>query len=258
MGLQGWQEEWVGLYEEWVGVAGGVGGADRWEGRGWQEDWAELHVAWAGWSWQEQWVELHEAWAWPGRSSGRGRLFFHLSFCSITPLLWVAHACCFGFFIFCSRGHSSVCRFSFPSLTRPLRWELAAPLRLHCWLCCCFIGCNWTPPPPQAQPIPDELLTRQLGNQATFSPVVTIEPRRRKFHRPIGLRIPLPPSWRESPRDAGEGDTTSLRLLCSVIGGSSDIFEGEGRGYVLTERVLVVCQVVRRRPSGRTSPEPPS
>lgn len=72
--------------------------------------------------------------------------------------------------------------------------------------------------PTQAQPIPDELLTRQLGNQATFSPVVTIEPRRRKFHRPIGLRIPLPPSWRESPRDAGEGDTTSLRLLCSVIG----------------------------------------
>ncbi|XP_034085165.1 ankyrin-1 isoform X7 [Gymnodraco acuticeps] len=73
----------------------------------------------------------------------------------------------------------------------------------------------------QAQPIPDELLTQQLGNQATFSPVVTIEPRRRKFHRPIGLRIPLPPSWRESPRDAGEGDTTSLRLLCSVIGGTA-------------------------------------
>ncbi|XP_035854889.1 ankyrin-1-like isoform X3 [Sander lucioperca] len=73
----------------------------------------------------------------------------------------------------------------------------------------------------QAQPIPDELLTRHLGNQATFSPVVTIEPRRRKFHRPIGLRIPLPPSWRESPRDAGEGDTTSLRLLCSVIGGTA-------------------------------------
>ncbi|XP_046870687.1 LOW QUALITY PROTEIN: ankyrin-1-like [Hypomesus transpacificus] len=74
---------------------------------------------------------------------------------------------------------------------------------------------------PQAQPIPDELLTRQLGNQATFSPVVTVEPRRRKFHRPIGLRIPLPPSWRESVRDAGEGDTTSLRLLCSVIGGTA-------------------------------------
>ncbi|XP_060539501.1 ankyrin-1 isoform X5 [Pantherophis guttatus] len=73
----------------------------------------------------------------------------------------------------------------------------------------------------QAQPVPDELVTKLLGNQATFSPIVTVEPRRRKFHRPIGLRIPLPPSWRESPRDSGEGDTTSLRLLCSVIGGTA-------------------------------------
>uniref|UniRef100_A0AAQ5YD86 Ankyrin 1, erythrocytic a n=1 Tax=Amphiprion ocellaris TaxID=80972 RepID=A0AAQ5YD86_AMPOC len=73
----------------------------------------------------------------------------------------------------------------------------------------------------QAQPVPDELVAKLLGNQANFSPVVTVEPRRRKFHRPIGLRIPLPPSWKESPRDSGEGDTTSLRLLCSVIGGTA-------------------------------------
>lgn len=72
--------------------------------------------------------------------------------------------------------------------------------------------------PSQAQPVPDELVTKLLGNQATFSPIVTVEPRRRKFHRPIGLRIPLPPSWTDNPRDSGEGDTTSLRLLCSVIG----------------------------------------
>lgn len=70
----------------------------------------------------------------------------------------------------------------------------------------------------QAQPVPDELVTKLLGNQATFSPIVTVEPRRRKFHRPIGLRVPLPPSWTDNPRDSGEGDTTSLRLLCSVIG----------------------------------------
>lgn len=72
--------------------------------------------------------------------------------------------------------------------------------------------------PSQAQPVPDDLVTKLLGNQATFSPIVTVEPRRRKFHRPIGLRIPLPPSWTDNPRDSGEGDTTSLRLLCSVIG----------------------------------------
>lgn len=80
----------------------------------------------------------------------------------------------------------------------------------------CFVSPSSTQ--PQAQPVPDELVAKLLGNQANFSPVVTVEPRRRKFHRPIGLRIPLPPSWRESPRDSGEGDTTSLRLLCSVIG----------------------------------------
>ena len=66
--------------------------------------------------------------------------------------------------------------------------------------------------------MPDELVTKLLGNQATFSPIVTVEPRRRKFYRPIGLRIPLPPSWMDNPRDSGEGDTTSLRLLCSVTG----------------------------------------
>lgn len=100
--------------------------------------------------------------------------------------------------------HPAFC--STPNSLRCLLWHLTSQLPYRS-LC-----------KPQAQPIPDELLTRQLGNQATFSPVVTIEPRRRKFHRPIGLCIPLPPSWRESPRDAGEGDTTSLRLLCSVIG----------------------------------------
>ncbi|XP_075715017.1 ankyrin-1 isoform X2 [Rhinoderma darwinii] len=73
----------------------------------------------------------------------------------------------------------------------------------------------------QAQPVPDDLVSRLLGNQATFGPIVTVEPRRRKFHRPIGLRIPLPPSWKDNPRDNGEGDTTSLRLLCSVTGGTA-------------------------------------
>lgn len=87
--------------------------------------------------------------------------------------------------------------------------------------------------------MPDELVTKLLGNQATFSPIVTVEPRRRKFHRPIGLRIPLPPSWKDNPRDSGEGDTTSLRLLCSVIGETADpatpasvVSAGDGLGHL--------------------------
>uniref|UniRef100_A0A8C0EN43 Ankyrin 1 n=1 Tax=Bubo bubo TaxID=30461 RepID=A0A8C0EN43_BUBBB len=88
----------------------------------------------------------------------------------------------------------------------------------------------------QAQPVPDELVTKLLGNQATFSPIVTVEPRRRKFHRPIGLRIPLPPSWKDNPRDSGEGDTTSLRLLCSVIGEAWDAVPGTNAwGIALTQ-----------------------
>ncbi|KAG9331215.1 hypothetical protein JZ751_019741, partial [Albula glossodonta] len=98
----------------------------------------------------------------------------------------------------------------------------------------------------QAQPVPDELVAKLLGNQATFGPVVTVEPRRRKFHRPIGLRIPLPPSWRESPRDSGEGDTTSLRLLCSlsavpymakfvVFAKMNEVREGRLRCYCMTD-----------------------
>lgn len=86
------------------------------------------------------------------------------------------------------------------------------------WPCVVRRSPSCPPFRPQAQPVPDELVAKLLGNQANFGPVVTVEPRRRKFHRPIGLRIPLPPSWKESPRDSGEGDTTSLRLLCSVIG----------------------------------------
>uniref|UniRef100_A0A8C8BHU4 Ankyrin-1 n=1 Tax=Otus sunia TaxID=257818 RepID=A0A8C8BHU4_9STRI len=89
----------------------------------------------------------------------------------------------------------------------------------------------------QAQPVPDELVTKLLGNQATFSPIVTVEPRRRKFHRPIGLRIPLPPSWKDNPRDSGEGDTTSLRLLCSVIGEAWDAVPG-GMGLLLYPELL--------------------
>ena len=72
----------------------------------------------------------------------------------------------------------------------------------------------------KAQPIPPELAAKLLGNRVAVSPIVTVEPRRRKFHKPISLTIPVPIA-------AGKGminqynntdGTPTLRLLCSITG----------------------------------------
>ncbi|XP_063163826.1 ankyrin-3 isoform X1 [Candoia aspera] len=74
----------------------------------------------------------------------------------------------------------------------------------------------------QAQPVQDEMVKKILGNKATFSPIVTVEPRRRKFHKPITMTIPVPPPSGEGVANGYKGDTTpSLRLLCSITGGTS-------------------------------------
>nr|XP_058911008.1 ankyrin-3 isoform X2 [Kogia breviceps] len=74
----------------------------------------------------------------------------------------------------------------------------------------------------QAQPVPDETVKKILGNKATFSPIVTVEPRRRKFHKPITMTIPVPPASGEGVSNGYKGDTTpNLRLLCSITGGTS-------------------------------------
>ncbi|KAM4636212.1 ankyrin-3 isoform 2-T2 [Discoglossus pictus] len=74
----------------------------------------------------------------------------------------------------------------------------------------------------QAQPVPDELVKKVIGNRATFSPIVTVEPRRRKFHKPITMTIPVPPPSGEGVTNGYKGDSTpSLRLLCSITGGTS-------------------------------------
>uniref|UniRef100_A0A671RT65 Ankyrin-3-like n=1 Tax=Sinocyclocheilus anshuiensis TaxID=1608454 RepID=A0A671RT65_9TELE len=74
----------------------------------------------------------------------------------------------------------------------------------------------------QAQPVPDEAVKKIIGNRATFSPIVTVEPRRRKFHKPITMTIPVPPLSGEGVVNGYKGDPTpSLRLLCSITGGTS-------------------------------------
>uniref|UniRef100_A0A672JFW5 Ankyrin 3a n=1 Tax=Salarias fasciatus TaxID=181472 RepID=A0A672JFW5_SALFA len=74
----------------------------------------------------------------------------------------------------------------------------------------------------QAQPVPDDMARAVLGNRATFSPIVTVEPRRRKFHKPITMTIPVPPRSAEGHPSGHRGDSAPcLRLLCSITGGTS-------------------------------------
>ncbi|XP_067847054.1 ankyrin-2-like [Heptranchias perlo] len=73
----------------------------------------------------------------------------------------------------------------------------------------------------QAQPMHIELVKKILGNKATFSPIVTLEPRRRKFHKPITMTIPIPKFSAEGMMNGYGGDTPTLRLLCSITGGTT-------------------------------------
>ena len=76
-------------------------------------------------------------------------------------------------------------------------------------------------------PIASQPLQRVFGSRVNVSPVVTVEPRRRKFHKPITITIPLPakvskPNQQKDSQQHGTAytsDSQSLRLLCSITGG---------------------------------------
>ena len=82
-------------------------------------------------------------------------------------------------------------------------------------------------------PIPIQLVQRSYGSRVNVSPVVTVEPRRRKFHKPITLTIPLPTKSSSSSSSTTRkhshqhqhgnvyaSDSQTLRLLCSITGGT--------------------------------------
>ncbi|XP_048851670.1 ankyrin-2-like isoform X2 [Brienomyrus brachyistius] len=73
----------------------------------------------------------------------------------------------------------------------------------------------------QAQIIPPDLVKRILGNKARFSPIVTMEPRRRKFHKPITMTIPVPKASANDGAGGYGADLLTLRLLCSITGGTT-------------------------------------
>ncbi|CAI9722049.1 titin isoform X43 [Octopus vulgaris] len=73
----------------------------------------------------------------------------------------------------------------------------------------------------QAQPIAPELVAKMLGNRVAVSPIVTVAPRRRKFHKPITLTIPVPRAAQKGMINQYGGDAPTLRLLCSISGGTT-------------------------------------
>ncbi|XP_050450700.1 uncharacterized protein LOC126851115 isoform X21 [Cataglyphis hispanica] len=73
----------------------------------------------------------------------------------------------------------------------------------------------------QAHPIPADLVAKLLGNRVAVSPIVTVEPRRRKFHKPITLTIPVPQAANKGMINQYSGDAPTLRLLCSITGGQT-------------------------------------
>ncbi|XP_030246408.1 ankyrin-3-like [Drosophila navojoa] len=79
----------------------------------------------------------------------------------------------------------------------------------------------------QAQPVDLIGCSKLLGQGVAVSPVVTVEPRRRKFHKAITLSIPAPTTCNQgmvnTPYNATNGNVNAptLRLLCSITGGQS-------------------------------------
>ena len=72
----------------------------------------------------------------------------------------------------------------------------------------------------QAVHVPKELIVRLLGpdSHVEFSAVTTVEPRRRKFHKPITVAIPVSKVYRSEALNQDPIEAQSLRLLCSITG----------------------------------------
>lgn len=74
----------------------------------------------------------------------------------------------------------------------------------------------------QAQSCDIHLTSKLLGHGVAVSPIVTVEPRRRKFHKAITLNIPIPRAHSQSMiNQYTAGNTPTLRLLCSITGGQN-------------------------------------
>ncbi len=72
----------------------------------------------------------------------------------------------------------------------------------------------------QAIQVHQEVVERVLGASVRlgFSAILTIEPRRRKFHKPITLAIPVSKAYKQENLNQEPVEAQTLRLLCSITG----------------------------------------
>ena len=70
----------------------------------------------------------------------------------------------------------------------------------------------------QAKSVSPDLISKMFGNRVACSPIVTIEPRRRKFHKYVTLTIPAPKSAKKGMKNHYPNENSSLRLLWSITG----------------------------------------
>ncbi|KAF5294455.1 hypothetical protein FQR65_LT01581 [Abscondita terminalis] len=81
----------------------------------------------------------------------------------------------------------------------------------------------------RAQAIEPETVARLLGHGVAVSPVVTVEPRRRKFHKAIMLSMPAPRAHSQGMINQYSGSAPTLRLLCSITGEPDTIHRADFR-----------------------------
>lgn len=67
-------------------------------------------------------------------------------------------------------------------------------------------------------------MSKLLGHGVAVSPIVTVEPRRRKFHKAITLSMPAPKAHSQGMINQYSGAAPTLRLLCSITGNVLFIF----------------------------------
>lgn len=96
----------------------------------------------------------------------------------------------------------------------------------------------------QAQPIDPNLTAKLLGRGVAVSPIVTVEPRRRKFHKAITLSMPAPKAHSQGMINQYSGNAPTLRLLCSITGTLTVLCE---RVRFEFERVCVCVRLISVR-----------